>query len=1727
MNIILHNVLKTNDLKKLLFILLSFFFGFSAFSQCSVDLGDDVTFCWNGPAVDLAANITVQTPGGNPHILVWDNGIGPDFNPLVSPLVTTTYEVTMSDGLGCSTTDQITVTVSHPIANAGPDIFMCQENPGQLTGNSGPGGTILGTVLYNWQNNVVDNSAQNPIVDVNGNTVISLVIVDIISFFPSITCTSEPDLVNVIVFNTPNVNAGADMIECANSLPEVFNIPDGTPGGGTWSGADIIADGTFTPTTEGQTTLTYTYVNGNGCTNNDDLVIDISEAVTVNVGADFGLCQNAPDVQLFMQTGTWSGSPFVTAGGLFSPTTPGIYNLTYTEIDGPCTSTDDIIITVYNLPNANAGPDFTICESVLTQINGIVTLGDNPIDTYLWQGGNINGADNNFNVVFDPAVQTTYTFTVTDTEGCSSTDEAIISINPLPTVDAGTDISICNMDPAQTVNLNGTPIAGGGETGEWTGNSVTTAGVFTDPGVGTYVMTYTFVDANGCTDSDDMEIVVVSPNNANQGADEEICLNDGTLQLQQPGIWSGTDVTANGVFTPTTEGVFTLDFETVIGICTVQGQLDVTVLGLPTADAGSDLDLCLGATTQLAGGGNTPNTIIDTYLWSGGLNIDDVTIADPNVNPTTDQVYTLTVTDDKGCTAQDNVDVTILSLPIVNAGVDIELCNQAIVETLTGFSPAGGSWSGAGITNPTGEYTPAGEGIFNVTYTYTDPATTCTNTDIVEITVVAPENIDAGNPNSVCEIYPALTLSGFTPVNDVTWTGPGITDPSGVFDPGVTGVGVFSVTISYGTGTCFVQDSKDITVLAVEPVDAGIDESVCLDAAAFNLSGMDPVGGTWIGSGITDPANGTFDPATGVGAYVLIYSYVHPVTGCVNTDAKTINVLELPVADFTVSADQCQDAAIDLANTSTGATIFNWDFGNGDLSNDQNPVYTYTNSGTYTLELVVSNAGGCTSTTTTLINVVEIAEANFTVSQLSGCESIDVDFVNTSSGDNLTFVWDFDNGGANNTDVTPPTTTFTDNNNNTETYTVTLDATNSCGTDQATINIMVNPLPVASFTTDATEYCATSVSVTNTSVGEPTGFDWDFGGLGTSILENPPAFDYTMGVNSIDYIISLEVTNACGVDTDQITITILPAALTAGFTTDVVDGCAPLTVNVTDQSGGATVYNYDFGDTGSIANVESPTYVYNTPGTYVLNQELENLCSTDVESLTITVYSSPAMAFSSSNTSFCDGQAVQFNNDTPDLENINWDFGDTNTSTDADTDNTYLAPGSYDVTLSGTSIANSCPGTITENITIYSTPITNFNPSTILGCSPLLVDLQNITTGVNTSDWDFGDGAISDLTSPSHTYINLTLVPQLYDVVLVSTSGDNCVSTYQTSITVNPSPQIDYELSSYEACDYPATVSVTNNTVGATSYSWSITTQGTTQDTEPTVTFISPGNYDFSLVAQNEFTCISQETQEYVVHSKPVVNYLSDIESGCSNLEVEFFNQTVGASNFEWDFGDGSFSFDESPIHIYLNPGEYQVRLKATNSDGCQDSIANNGMIQVYESPLADFTFTPEEIDIFDPTVTFTDASEDVQFWNWDFGDGEGSTLTSPEHIYEHPGNYVILLSVMNEFGCIDQKIEEIEITSDLIVFVPNAFSPNADGFNDLFTPSLLGKEFTSHYEFKIYNRWGEIIFQTEDPVQGWRGDAYGGEHYVPEGNYSWSLEFKLTTEVDKVVQTGSVYLFR
>ena len=246
--------------------------------------------------------------------------------------------------------------------------------------------------------------------------------------------------------------------------------------------------------------------------------------------------------------------------------------------------------------------------------------------------------------------------------------------------------------------------------------------------------------------------------------------------------------------------------------------------------------------------------------------------------------------------------------------------------------------------------------------------------------------------------------------------------------------------------------------------------------------------------------------------------------------------------------------------------------------------------------------------------------------------------------------------------------------------------------------------------------------------------------------------------------------------------------------------------------------------------------------------------------------------------------------------------------------------------------------------------------------------------------------------------------------------------------------------------------------------------------------------------------------------------------SGCVPVTINFTDlSTVNFGmivQWGWKFGDGSFSTIQNPVKTYAIPGSYSVELEVTSSLGCKDDTVIIGFIDVYPFAIADFYFTPAFTNTRE-LVIFSNFSINTSSFKWYFGDGDSSVLASPTHEYLEEGLYEITLIAMNPFGCNDTIIKTIEIKDELY-FVANSFTPYPEGKNPEW--GFVGLKQLDEFELQVFDRWGEVVFETTDPSNTWDG-KYENE-LCPQGVYTWrvKMKFKSRKIVEKI---GHVNLLR
>jgi gliding motility-associated-like protein len=256
----------------------------------------------------------------------------------------------------------------------------------------------------------------------------------------------------------------------------------------------------------------------------------------------------------------------------------------------------------------------------------------------------------------------------------------------------------------------------------------------------------------------------------------------------------------------------------------------------------------------------------------------------------------------------------------------------------------------------------------------------------------------------------------------------------------------------------------------------------------------------------------------------------------------------------------------------------------------------------------------------------------------------------------------------------------------------------------------------------------------------------------------------------------------------------------------------------------------------------------------------------------------------------------------------------------------------------------------------------------------------------------------------------------------------------------------------------------------------------------------------------------------------PNISFYMDPIRQCVGNSVQFNNTTanVSLSKFLWQFGDGASSTSESTSHSYSKVGIYDVRLKITNEFKCSDELLKTAAIEIIEAPKASFTYTPKVATILSPLFNFTNTSTHANHFNWSFGDGFGDTILNPSHTYADTGYYWVDLNVSNDIGCTDFVSEYLRVKEEVLFHIPNAFTPNNDVNNETFRPYVRGMK---TYELSVYNRWGELLFKTNDVLIGWNGKNPSGGYY-PNGVYMYEIN-GLDIDRNKVYDTGTFMLLR
>jgi len=721
-----------------------------------------------------------------------------------------------------------------------------------------------------------------------------------------------------------------------------------------------------------------------------------------------------------------------------------------------------------------------------------------------------------------------------------------------------------------------------------------------------------------------------------------------------------------------------------------------------------------------------------------------------------------------------------------------------------------------------------------------------------------------------------------------------------------------------------------------------------------------------------------------------------------------IEVRDFPHAAFDAAPTaSCVGEDVIFTDRSEHTTSWDWDFGDGSTSSQQNPSHAYGVAGTYTVTLTVHNDCGTDDVTRENYVIVERPPiAEFMSFDDWTCVGIPMLFHDMSTAA-TSWHWDFGDGGTSN-DQNPYHVYQAAG-----VYTVTLRATNRCGEDTRvkTNYITVRAFPVADFTADATEVCAgATVSFSNLSSNE-TSWHWEFGDGSTSSVENPTHVYSMPG----QYTVSLKVSNICGDDTESkaqyISVEVPPMA---DFDSNTRQVCEGGTVNFDDRSYRATSWHWEFGD-GSTSDLQNPSHLYATAGLYVVTLHVSNRCGDDTEDRHnyIRVIVGPTAEFEASVTNVCVGWVTGFMNYSQNATSWRWNFGDGATSTDSVGHHVYATPGTYTVSLTAINACGDDTRTRTNYIVVRGYPVADFLVDDRESCVGATVTFTDLSRDADSWHWDFGDGGTSTDRSPTHAYSS----PGVYTVTLSVHNDCGPDSEIKTQyVTVGYPPIAGFDTEIRRLCA-GGSVSFFNMSTNGTSYLWHFGDGTTSTSMNPSHTYTTAGVYSVSLVATNACGSDTAMRENYItVDPLPVADFTAEPREGCAELFVSFTDLSTDATSWQWQFGDGTGSSSQNPDHTYAQPGSYTVTLTATNACGSDDAV-KEAFIIVHGGPRAEFSFEYSSVGCTSQEVRFSDHSTGATTWNWDFGDGASSTDQHPTHTYTSGGTFLVTLTVNNACG--------------------------------------------------------------------------------------------------------------
>lgn len=1600
-----------------------------------------------------------ESGGTAPYLYSWTpSGENTSY---ITGLTAGNYSVTVTDLNGCSSTSSITISQPSPLSvntllKADVSCFGGVDGSASV---SSSGGTSSYTFL--WSPSGGNNSIANNLTQ--GNYVVTATDANGCSATLAITI-NEPTAVTATVSTVSTT---------------CFNGTDGSasilPSGGIGAYSYLWNPGNHTSaTTIGLSAGNYdlTVSDSRGCSYTTGVIINQPPQLILTLSTTDATCGNANGSASVSVTGGTPGyyyfwSPINSNNDTLSNIPAGAYNITVEDSNG-CTST--VVATVSNVGASN----ITLASLTPVSCNGgndgaasiSISGGVGPFK-YKWlpTGGTGPSASG--------LSAGTYTVQVSGKHNCISLLAIDIPEPPLMQVNASsTPVSCFGVnDGSVTVNVSG---GTGPYNYSWNsviGNSPSGTGLST----GNYSVIVS--DQNGCTISSQLIItepallsaVVNNPTpvtcyGGNNGS-ASVTVNGGTPPYSYK--WSLTGSTASTI-TNLVAGNYIVTVTDAAGCTTLTGAIinQPTELIAQTSSNPGTCDFPNGKASVNITGGISPYS----YLWN---QTGDTTSSITGLPPAN---YLVTATDSTGCQVTAFVDVINTGMFSANISAIINVtCHggndgSAVLNVINGTNPYSYNWQPNGGILPIATGLKAG--IYNVLVT---DASNCTmNVPVVineppslSATVIATHVKCSGQGNGMA----AVLASGGTGAYTYQWLPGGMNTP--VIGSLNGGNYVAKVTDANNciTSKQFVINEPARLILSTSSTKAGC--SLSNGSASVTVTG-----GTLPFTYLWSPGGMQASSANGIAAG----SYSVAVTdsnNCISIASLSVSNTTGPSASLlTTQSVNCfggnNGKAEIKINGGVSPYTINWrPFGGTSLIADSLSAGSYS--------VTVRDSNNCLTAIPVVISQSPRLNSTITPSLPSCNGGADGSAIGIISGGIPPYNFSWSSG-----DTTALATGLSKGS-----YTLSVTDANGCITSFNTIIGEPTPVNLNLFSAPVNCYGRNDGFAAVVASGGTPGYSylWSNG------------YTYYSGTNFFAGNYTVTVTDAHGCKTDT-SVNISEPAQIVITATSVAESCRNLsdgqaTVNVT---GGIPPYTFSWwpiGGNGSTAT--------NLPsGGYDIVVEDHNGCRHKINANV----GSPAPIHYATFFSDVkcnggnDGSArVTTSGGTPPYTYF-WSNGSNGNIV------SNLQAGTYSVVITDN---NSCTAETTVDVN-QPPPL---NPTILISSSVCIGQSATISvqctggTPGYTYIWSNGSNNIQQVVSPSST--------SNFSVIVTDTNG--CSSNPAVG-TVKVNPGL------LALASGPDTICAGNFATllafcsggngGPYNFSWDNGASGALITIAPSVSSI----YTVTVSDGCGSPPITASVP-VIVRPNPVVNFIPNPAMGCQPLEVNFKDHTdLDGIEFYWNFGDGNSDTTRNPSHIYLDAGNYTVNHLVKTERGCLGKIVVPSAVIVYPVPIAKFSNFPESASIYNPVISFLDASSNSVKWEWDFGDNSGTIFyRNTDHTYKDTGTYIVKLITTSDKGCTDTVFGRVIIKEEFAVYIPNAFTPNNDGVNDNFIALGIG---VKDFEMSVYDRWGLRIYYSSDIKRGWDGRVQDSETpcqmdvYVYKINIS-DLDGKLHNYVGRI----------